>query len=198
MLTTILKAIFLLQLILQIVIRTPFQLQTKDNQIEKKNQTMEDKLLLGLVFLGMMVLPLVYIFTSWLDVFNYKPHFGFILLGAVMYVFGLWLFWRAHKDLGLNWSVTTDIRKGHTLITNGVYYTVRHPMYSAIWMFVLAQPCILTNWVAGFYGILTYGMLYFLRVGEEERVMINTFGRDYLDYMGRTGRLLPKAIARKL
>ena len=198
MLTTILHTIFLTQLIIQIIIRTPFQFRTRKNKIEKSTQTNTDKLLMLLVFMGMTVIPLFYIFTGEFEEYNYTPYFGLVVLGVILYGFGLWMFYYAHKDLGLNWSITTNIRKEHTLVTDGVYYVIRHPMYASIWLLVLAQPCILPNWVAGFSGVVTFIALYLYRVGREERLMIEKFGTAYVEYMGRTGRLIPKPIARQL
>ena len=45
----------------------------------------------------------------------------------------------AHADLGLNWSITLEMRKGHELIVHGVYRRIRHPMYAAIFLFAVAQ-----------------------------------------------------------
>ena len=53
---------------------------------------------------------------------------------------------------------------------------VRHPMYSAFWLLALAQAALLANRVAGSPGIVGWGVLFFLRVGREERLMIDTFG----------------------
>jgi protein-S-isoprenylcysteine O-methyltransferase Ste14 len=46
--------------------------------------------------------------------------------------------------------------------------------------------------VAGWAGLLAFGTLYFLRVANEERMMLDQFGADYQRYRERTGRLLPK------
>jgi protein-S-isoprenylcysteine O-methyltransferase Ste14 len=50
---------------------------------------------------------------------------GTALLGAA-----IWLFWRSHRDLGKNWSPSLEISAQQTLITHGVYRTIRHPMYA--------------------------------------------------------------------
>jgi protein-S-isoprenylcysteine O-methyltransferase Ste14 len=34
--------------------------------------------------------------------------------------------------------------------------------------------------------------MYFVRVGQEERMMCEQFGQAYRDYMARTGRVLPR------
>jgi protein-S-isoprenylcysteine O-methyltransferase Ste14 len=103
----------------------------------------------------------------------------------------LWLFHRTHKDLGRNWSVTLEVRDRHTLVTNGVYSRVRHPMYLAFWLWAVAQALLLPNWIAGPAGLIGFGTLFFLRVGREEALMIETFGDEYRRYMARTSRILP-------
>jgi protein-S-isoprenylcysteine O-methyltransferase Ste14 len=103
----------------------------------------------------------------------------------------MWLFRRTHKDLGRNWSVSLDIRENHRLVTNGVYSFVRHPMYSAFWLWAIAQALLLPNWIAGFSGIVGFGTLFFGRVFEEEQLMLKAFGDEYRAYMQRTARILP-------
>jgi protein-S-isoprenylcysteine O-methyltransferase Ste14 len=101
------------------------------------------------------------------------------------------MFRRTHKDLGRNWSVTLEIREHHSLVTHGVYSRVRHPMYTAFWAWAAAQALLLPNWFAGFAGIVGFGVLFFLRVPHEERMMIQTFGDEYRRYMQQTWRVLP-------
>jgi protein-S-isoprenylcysteine O-methyltransferase Ste14 len=68
---------------------------------------------------------------------------------------------------------------------------VRHPMYSAFWLWALAQALLLPNWIAGPAGLIGFGTLFFLRVGREEALIIETFGDEYRCYMERTSRILP-------
>ena len=76
-------------------------------------------------------------------------------------------------------------------MTHGVYRYVRHPMYTAFWMWAIAQALTLQNWVAGFAGIIGFGTLYFFRVGREEDLMRETFGSQWDDYAARTPRVVP-------
>ena len=76
-------------------------------------------------------------------------------------------------------------------MASGVYAHVRHPMYSAFWLLALAQALLVPNWLAGLSGIVGWGILFFLRIGREEALMVETFGDEYRAYMQRTARVLP-------
>jgi protein-S-isoprenylcysteine O-methyltransferase Ste14 len=55
----------------------------------------------------------------------------------------------------------------------------------------LGQALVVPNWIAGpSYGI-AMALLCALRIGPEERLMLETFGKDYEAYRGRTKRLVP-------
>jgi protein-S-isoprenylcysteine O-methyltransferase Ste14 len=88
-------------------------------------------------------------------------------------------------------SVTLERRENHRLITQGVYSHVRHPMYAALFLYSMGQAPALPNWVAGPSYLVAFGMLFALRLGAEERMMLETFGDEYAAYMARTKRLVP-------
>src|SRR6266511_2222684 len=137
------------------------------------------------------ILPFVYVISNAPQFANYPFRPWQAWLGAAVFAASLWLFYRTHKDLGRNWSVTLEVREQHALVTTGVYRRVRHPMYSAFWLWALAQALLLPNWIAGPAGLIGFGTLFFLRVGREEALMIETFGEEYRRYMARSWRLLP-------
>jgi protein-S-isoprenylcysteine O-methyltransferase Ste14 len=64
-------------------------------------------------------------------------------------------------------------------------------MYTAFWLWALAQALLLPNWVAGLSGLIGFGILYGFRIGREERLMLDTFGDQYRSYAARTARLIP-------
>jgi protein-S-isoprenylcysteine O-methyltransferase Ste14 len=112
--------------------------------------------------------------------------------GVVVLAAALALFWRAHADLGTNWSISLEIRKGHRLVSSGVYRRVRHPMYAAIFLFGVAQALLLANWLAGPAALVTFAPLYVIRVPREEALLLERFGDAYREVMARTGRLWPR------
>jgi protein-S-isoprenylcysteine O-methyltransferase Ste14 len=99
---------------------------------------------------------------------------------------------RAHIDLKSNWSPTLEIFENHTLVTNGIYGYIRHPMYASQWLWVIAQILLLQNWLAGLIDLIFFIPFYILRVQAEEKMMIDTFGDQYHGYMKKVGGVIPK------
>jgi len=93
--------------------------------------------------------------------------------------------------LGQNFSVSLDIREGHILISKG---RICGPSPSDVFGFLALgdRPIpFIADWFAGSAGILGFGILYLGRIGQEERLMLDTFGDDYRIYMNRTARIVP-------
>jgi protein-S-isoprenylcysteine O-methyltransferase Ste14 len=83
------------------------------------------------------------------------------------------------------------VRDKHQLVTHGVYRWVRHPMYLALLIYSAGQALVLPNWLVGpSYGVAMILLLAF-RVGREERMMLEEFGKDYEAYTATTKRLVP-------
>jgi protein-S-isoprenylcysteine O-methyltransferase Ste14 len=148
-------------------------------------------LVLACAVIGLFVIPVIYALTGFPAALD-RPFVAAVASVGILPLAGaLWLFYRSHADLGRNWSVTLTVRKRHALVTTGVYARVRHPMYTSFLLLGLAQLLLLPNWFAGLAGPAGAGLLYFLRVFREERMMIESFGEDYRAYMARTKRIIP-------
>lgn len=186
------EIIFWMALLAEIIIRAPVNLRRKHEKFTRPNKATLDSILFGLLSLGMFILPLIYCLTPWLDFANYSlPAFtgwagALIIAGAVA------VFWRAHVDLGANWSPTLETREKHELVTRGIYAFIRHPMYTSQWLWSVAQALLLPNWLAGALNLLIWTVFYALRVGAEEKMMLAAFGPAYEAYMKRTGRVFPR------
>lgn len=77
-----------------------------------------ESLLLYLNFFGLPVIPLLYLFTPWLDLANYGLPAWAGWIGVTILVAAVWLVWRSQKDLGNNWSSLLQIKETHTVITS--------------------------------------------------------------------------------
>ena len=150
-----------------------------------------EKGLLAFVTLGSLLLPVLYLFTPLLRIADYRLPAFVPWAGSAVMVAALLLFWRSHADLGRQWSISLEVREHHRLVTHGVYRSIRHPMYLAIWLWSLAQALLLENWLAGYGALVSFAPMYFIRTPREEALMCEVFGDEYRQYMGRTGRALP-------
>jgi protein-S-isoprenylcysteine O-methyltransferase Ste14 len=150
-----------------------------------------EAVLLSASFTGLGLIPCIYVLVGVPQFADYPFSSAQGYVGIAVYVTALWLFYRTHRDLGRNWSMSLDVREQHTLITTGVYGCVRHPMYTAFWLMAFAQLFLLPNWIAGPAGLAGFGTLFFGRLPHEEEMMIAAFGEEYRDYMRRTSRIFP-------
>ena len=188
----IFTAIYFVAIVIEMIIRAPLNKRRKQEKISDRRVTGQEKTLLGLLFLGVFIVPIVYAATDWLDFADYTLPTWAAWLGVLFLAGAIFVFWRAHADLGLNWSPTLEIREKHQLITQGIYGVIRHPMYASQWLWVIAQPLLLQNWIAGFINLLVFIPFYFLRVKAEEQLMLDSFGPEYQHYRKTTGGVLPK------
>ena len=188
------NAVFLAGFIAYISIRGRFARRTRDSVRTVRRVDAVEKILLGSVAVSSLLLPILYLFTPWLAFADYALPAAVPWCGLGLMVAALMLFYRAHADLGLNWSATLELRKGHELVQHGVYRSMRHPMYASILLWDVAQGLLLRNWLAGWCALVMFALLYVVRTPREERMMCDAFGQDYRDYMRRTGRLVPRFV----
>ncbi|HYF08780.1 MAG TPA: protein-S-isoprenylcysteine O-methyltransferase [Acetobacteraceae bacterium] len=185
------KLIHLAGMIAWWVIRRPFERKTKRNVITRNARDAREWTLLAISFTGLGVIPFVHVLTGF-PAFADQPFSpARAWAGAAVFLGSLALFRATHKALGRNWSVTLTLREGHELVTSGVYRYLRHPMYTAFWLWAGAQALLLQNWVAGLSGLVGFGLLYAFRIGREEAMMRSTFGPAWESYASRTRRIIP-------
>jgi len=184
------KAVILAASIVMVVIRAPHGHRSRTIKIIKDRKGALEVTLLSFAMLGFFV-PLVWVASPAFAFAEYPLRLGPLAGGVMYFAAGLWLFHRSHADLGGNWSITLQVRENHQLITDGVYRRIRHPMYSSLFLYSVGQMLALPNWFAGPSYLVTFGILFALRVRAEERMMLGQFGDAYAAYMAKTKRLVP-------
>jgi protein-S-isoprenylcysteine O-methyltransferase Ste14 len=188
--------VWLLSFAATCVIRTPYGARNQANTIALSRKDTSEKVLLIGMFGTAMVLPLIHLATGLFAFADYRLGDSATIVGALLLVPYLILFWRSHADLGRNWSPGLEVRDRHELISRGIYARIRHPMYAAIWLSSLAQPLLIHNWIAGFLVVPAFAAMWLIRVPQEEAMMRDAFGEAYVNYCRRTGRLFPRSMSR--
>jgi len=189
--TLIGKAIWLICLVAWAVIRWVPNRRSRHVAIARTSRTPSERFSMAMSSAGLGIVPAIWVFSGWPAALDFSPQPLIVVAGAILFAASLRMFRITHKALGAMWSHSLDLRKDHRLVTTGIYEKVRHPMYTAFWLWALAQTLLLSNWLAAFAGVIGFGTLFFLRVGQEEAMMEERFGQDYRDYRARTKRLVP-------
>jgi protein-S-isoprenylcysteine O-methyltransferase Ste14 len=184
------KAVVLAATVVMMAIRAPHGHRSRSVKVAKSHKTPLETGLLVLAWIGFLV-PLIWVASPAFSFAEYPLRTGPLVAGVACVVIGLWLFYRSHADLGMNWSITLEVHEEHQLITEGVYRAVRHPMYSALVLYSVGQALVIPNWVAGPSNLLAFAVLLALRIRAEERMMEERFGDEYAAYSARTKRLIP-------
>ena len=119
------------------------------------------------------------------------PHMEIIsLVGVVLCVAGLGLCIWARLTLGRNWSGAVTVKEGHELIERGPYRLVRHPIYTGLLAMFLGTVIVLGN-VAGIAGLMLVSVSFWIKLRDEERIMLKQFPNQYAAYQQRVKRIIP-------
>jgi protein-S-isoprenylcysteine O-methyltransferase Ste14 len=111
--------------------------------------------------------------------------------GVFISVLSVLLIWWVQWALDIQFNTTLHIQGDHQLITHVPYRWVRHPMYSTLFTMGLGWLLLCANWFIGAPLIAAILLLMGVRVKNEEAILIELFGKEYLTYIQKTGRFLP-------
>ncbi|OHV83887.1 protein-S-isoprenylcysteine O-methyltransferase [Ensifer sp. LCM 4579] len=185
------KTLWVLGIIAWYLIRRPHERRARRVEVVSHRRSPSERIGLAAALLGLAIVPGFYVATGIPDAADHVARPWAVVIGTVAFLAAMWVFRRTHKALGRNWSITLEIRDRHELISSGPYAFVRHPMYTSFLLMAIGQAFLLPNWVGGLAGLAGFAVLFFLRVDEEERMMLETFGSQYRAYMEKTKRIIP-------
>ena len=83
---------------------------TKRINKKSKNDTFEI-IKAFIAFLGMVLIPLLSVFTSFLDIFRIELPLIIIYFSIIGKILNVYFFYIIHKQLGVNWSPVLEIKK---------------------------------------------------------------------------------------
>ncbi len=112
------------------------------------------------------------------------------IIGSVLVILGLVEAIWARISLGRNWSGYVTYKKNHELVTSGPYKYIRHPIYSSLILMLIGTFFNFPN-TEVIIILLIWIVLFATRMKREEKIMTKLFGREYINYMDKSKRLIP-------
>ena len=122
------------------------------------------------------------------------PQYRFTMSGHISLPIGISLFVLGCIPIILallKFGTIPGMRKKSNLITTGIYGVVRNPIYSGTLITVLGWTILLRSTVSIVYFPILL-VLYFWAIVIEERILIEQYGDEYIDYKKKVPkRLIP-------
>jgi protein-S-isoprenylcysteine O-methyltransferase Ste14 len=129
---------------------------------------------LSFIFLILITAPIFNTFNLWL---------ALEIAGIVL------VFWAVYEIKLGNFNIRPIVKNDGVLVTSGPYTLVRHPMYLATLMVMVALIGEYFSYIRLIYLMILFFTLV-LKIQFEEKELINHFS-GYSDYVKKTKRLIP-------
>jgi protein-S-isoprenylcysteine O-methyltransferase Ste14 len=97
----------------------------------------------------------------------------------------------ARHTLGRFYVPDPEILPDQMLVTHGPYNYVRHPLYTAAFLWSAGLSLLLRSWWGIVVLIIVFVPAVVIRIQEEEAMLMDEFGDEYRSYASRTWKLLP-------
>lgn len=162
----------------------------KPKKMARRSPALQILVFLG--FLSWIVLWVIFLFSSLLDGFNAAFPEWLRWIGILLLFTGDVVLILAHTFLGNNWALNPQIKVGQTLVVNGIYKWIRHPMYASYLMISLGFLLSSTNLLLGLTLLTPVSAICIIRIGIEDKMMLEQFGDEFQAYKAKTGSLWPK------
>jgi protein-S-isoprenylcysteine O-methyltransferase len=111
-------------------------------------------------------------------------------MAGILCIAGLAFCVWARATRGRNWSGTITLKEGHELIERGPYRLVRHPIYTGMLAMLLATA-IRFGHLGGIAAVILAFASFWIKLSEEEKLMLQQFPDQYGSYQQRVKRIIP-------
>ena len=114
-------------------------------------------------------------------------------IGMALVIFGETLRKLAMFTAASNFTHIVQYRKrdSHTLVTHGVYSVFRHPSYVGWFYWCIGTQLVLANPICFVGYTVASWKFYSERIYEEERLLVQFFRQDYIQYKKQVGTGIP-------
>jgi protein-S-isoprenylcysteine O-methyltransferase Ste14 len=110
--------------------------------------------------------------------------------GAILCACGLALAIWARLILGRNWSGAVTLKEEHELVQRGPYRFVRHPIYTGL-LSMFFGTAVAFGHLSAFVALPLVFVSFWIKLSQEERLMLKQFPDEYPDYQRRIKSIIP-------
>ena len=110
--------------------------------------------------------------------------------GDLVCVLGFFITIWARRTLAGNWSSDVTFKQGHELIRRGPYQFARHPIYTGILTMCLGTAIEMGR-VRGWLALPLMALAFWIKLKQEERLLLRHFPGDYPAYQKQVKALVP-------
>jgi protein-S-isoprenylcysteine O-methyltransferase Ste14 len=103
----------------------------------------------------------------------------------------------AKRHLGRQWALAARVVNGHQLVTDGPFGLIRHPIYAAMGLLLLAPVIGLASWLGVAVSVPLFIVGTSLRARAEDKLLARTFGREFEEYRCRIPAFFPRLGSRR-
>ncbi|HFK5528790.1 TPA: isoprenylcysteine carboxylmethyltransferase family protein [Elizabethkingia anophelis] len=122
---------------------------------------------------------------------NFIEHTNLVgIIGLSISVIGAIIACVSRYILGKNWSLSVQRKEDHQLIQNGIYKLIRHPIYTGLLLLFTGNAIIVGDYRAIIAVLIVFVSLW-LKLKKEEKILTETFGTKYTEYIKQTKALIP-------
>jgi protein-S-isoprenylcysteine O-methyltransferase Ste14 len=116
-----------------------------------------------------------------------------IALATIVLAFGaVAIVASAKKALGKQWGLAARIVNGHELVTEGPYHHIRQPLYLGMSGLLLATILGVSSLFGLALAFILFSIGTILRIRVEEKLLFETFGKEFEDYSKRVPAFFPR------
>lgn len=174
------EIIFILVLVLELRIFSKRRLMAG-----KHNDKGSLLLLLSTITVG-LVSVFIFTYNKWGQMSVSISYIGFLIIGI-----GFFIRQWSIRTLDKFFTPVISIQKDQKLILKGPYQYARHPSYLGLMLELMGVALAVSNYMSFFIIFISIYPAILYRIISEERVLVNKFGLQYLEYRKRVKMLLP-------
>lgn len=145
---------------------------------------------LALAALGFTLLSRRLFTQGWLGMRFVPDLHSLATAGLVLTISGCAFAIWARLTLGSNWSGRATVKQDHKLITRGPYAIARHPIYTGLLLACAGTALAYGEWHCAL-GVFVIFLALAVKMGQEERLMMQAFPAAYPGYRQRVKALIP-------